>query len=413
MADPDPSVTVATVANTTYMDHFDAPWLTLGIVGFIVMALLAITYVVVVLTTARLRTDPGKWLQVVVSVAIVMDSFWFLMGAIMWMHGVSSKSTCLAMLAFVWTGEFMIGINANLLTLERLISVWRQDYRVSGFTDREALLAVGVSVVVTIAVVMALLCGLGSPVVRFSQWYGIHYCTPTQASHSALNISMSVLQCVMLLLTVLLTARLWRSRRREAEPYPYQRVLHVLIGNVLLLINEAAMYLQFNLSTFMIDTIMFFHLGLLLLWLLLDSSVRVPLRRICCPFCPGPEPYDDSVELVEDWINSYSTCFIHCSQVTWERSWPIREDVTKCNVFPHWSWPFSRVMVQECRMIGWSWYIQINELLSPIVMCCSQVIARTISSNGPLTRYIKLRVVHAPRMPGTFSPPPTSQETAS
>ena len=26
--------------------------------------------------------------------------------------------------------------------------------------------------------------------------------------------------------------------------------------------------------------------------------------------------------------------------------------------------------------------------------------------NGPLTRYVKLRAVHAPGMPGTFSPPP-------
>ena len=26
--------------------------------------------------------------------------------------------------------------------------------------------------------------------------------------------------------------------------------------------------------------------------------------------------------------------------------------------------------------------------------------------HGPLARYVKLRVVHAPRMPGTFSPPP-------
>ena len=33
--------------------------------------------------------------------------------------------------------------------------------------------------------------------------------------------------------------------------------------------------------------------------------------------------------------------------------------------------------------------------------------------NGPLTRYVKLRVVHAPGMPGTFSLPPTSMETAS
>ena len=33
--------------------------------------------------------------------------------------------------------------------------------------------------------------------------------------------------------------------------------------------------------------------------------------------------------------------------------------------------------------------------------------------NGPLIRYVKLRVVHAPGMPGTFSPPPTSKEIAS
>ena len=34
-------------------------------------------------------------------------------------------------------------------------------------------------------------------------------------------------------------------------------------------------------------------------------------------------------------------------------------------------------------------------------------------SYGPLAIYAKLWVAHAPGMPGTFSPPPTSKETAS
>ena len=34
-------------------------------------------------------------------------------------------------------------------------------------------------------------------------------------------------------------------------------------------------------------------------------------------------------------------------------------------------------------------------------------------ANGPLTRYVKLRVTHAPGMRGTVSAPPTSKETAS
>ena len=36
-----------------------------------------------------------------------------------------------------------------------------------------------------------------------------------------------------------------------------------------------------------------------------------------------------------------------------------------------------------------------------------------MASHGPLTRYIKLRVAHAPGMPGTFSLSPTSKETDS
>ena len=35
------------------------------------------------------------------------------------------------------------------------------------------------------------------------------------------------------------------------------------------------------------------------------------------------------------------------------------------------------------------------------------------SFNWPLTRYVKLRVAHAPGIPGAFSPPPTSKETAN
>ena len=38
---------------------------------------------------------------------------------------------------------------------------------------------------------------------------------------------------------------------------------------------------------------------------------------------------------------------------------------------------------------------------------------RLFAGHGPLIRYVKLRVAHAPGMPGTFSPPLTSKETAS
>ena len=37
----------------------------------------------------------------------------------------------------------------------------------------------------------------------------------------------------------------------------------------------------------------------------------------------------------------------------------------------------------------------------------------TSPTHGPLTRYVKLRVAHAPSILGTFSPRPISKETAS
>ena len=43
----------------------------------------------------------------------------------------------------------------------------------------------------------------------------------------------------------------------------------------------------------------------------------------------------------------------------------------------------------------------------------AEVISGGRLPDGPLTRYGKLRVGHAPGIPGTFSPPSTSKETAS
>ena len=45
--------------------------------------------------------------------------------------------------------------------------------------------------------------------------------------------------------------------------------------------------------------------------------------------------------------------------------------------------------------------------VNPFVIAVS---CRMNSVNGPLARYVKLRVAHAPGMPGTFSPPPLGSD---
>ena len=47
-----------------------------------------------------------------------------------------------------------------------------------------------------------------------------------------------------------------------------------------------------------------------------------------------------------------------------------------------------------------------NRTISPHPQPRFTATACLLQGHGPLTRYVKLRVLHAPGMPGTFSPPP-------
>ena len=52
-------------------------------------------------------------------------------------------------------------------------------------------------------------------------------------------------------------------------------------------------------------------------------------------------------------------------------------------------------------------------LIDRMTHVCVNKPGHIASGNGPLTRYVKLRVAHAPEMLATFFPPPTSKETDS
>ena len=61
----------------------------------------------------------------------------------------------------------------------------------------------------------------------------------------------------------------------------------------------------------------------------------------------------------------------------------------------------------------WEVFYTSNILYIHISLSISRDFTRNIISghHGPFTRYAKLRAAHAPGMPGTFSPPPTSKKT--
>ena len=62
-----------------------------------------------------------------------------------------------------------------------------------------------------------------------------------------------------------------------------------------------------------------------------------------------------------------------------------------------------RVIVRSCKPL--TNRISFEFMIFKVIHC--------LYFHGPLTRYVKLRFVRAPGMPGTFSPPLTSKENAS
>ena len=90
------------------------------------------------------------------------------------------------------------------------------------------------------------------------------------------------------------------------------------------------------------------------------------------------------------------------------------------------TWSYRSKMLQTPWQ-GWNSLLQNHNKTQLCVCVCAWAMWRNIlklnNRDGglrrnmgcyqTLTRYVKWRVAHAPGMPGTFSPPPTSNETAS
>ena len=128
-----------------------------------------------------------------------------------------------------------------------------------------------------------------------------------------------------------------------------------------------------------------------------------------------PTSYDEST-LPWEWFVTWRTIFqrfyLHgyqsFMQTVYLTSWPRR-----C-----WIWTYNKII---CCVINiklsrfYQNHVEPTQLSSTwsLLFATYIYIHLCLLTNGPLTRYPKLRVAHAPGLPGTFPPPPTSKETAS
>ena len=91
----------------------------------------------------------------------------------------------------------------------------------------------------------------------------------------------------------------------------------------------------------------------------------------------------------------------------WAQSWTSQNTVSRCpmkvNGRPHrsfWSQPGIYRGIYQSLQAALQRHLMILSRGS-----WGHLISRVLLGHGPLARYVKLRVAHAPGMPGTFSPP--------
>ena len=90
----------------------------------------------------------------------------------------------------------------------------------------------------------------------------------------------------------------------------------------------------------------------------------------------------------------------------WVRCYPRKKILQNASVGPASNrfWSHICLIRHATRTLIWSENVDEEQY--------SKGLLNDISPYGPLTRYVKLRVVHAPGMSGPFSPPPIWKETA-
>ena len=266
---------------------------------------LALTWLVVWLRTSHLRKDPGRWPQVVAVVAVLLDALWDLIYGTM-VFGDSDIFQmifpCHAFLVVTWFTDLLLPLALNVLTIERLRSLWKGDPKDSGLNRLASLVTSCVLSAVPLILAGVFLYALGRPRLVQDGRSVIWACRAPRKSYMARGVVYAASDLVLLVSTCVLAGKLCYSQRRDPEPYPTGRVLHIIIGNLVLLAEDIAVIAQVWVLREVYGVQIIAYILVLVLWLVVDRSVRAAYSGFCCTCIKKAAP-DDTVELVNSWTH--------------------------------------------------------------------------------------------------------------
>ena len=294
--------------------------LLVGMLLYIILIGLCLTYIIVVLRTPKLRDDHAKWLQLAVASSILLDSSVDILYVIAEVthlhHAYLIQGVCQVFLPVIWATAFLNVLGMVAVTIERLMSLWRGNDRVAGFGQTLTLVIIAGLTFISWATPIAFIYGFGGVHVRYNGRYGIYSCEGTPTAHIILMLLLGLDSPALFLINFLLIGRLCKSQRCDAEPYEVGKIIHVIISNFILVFSDALVVIARDITGSRFGVGPFVLIAIMLLWLLADSTVRKPLRAMCCPCCPHAPQDDDRLDLVVNYSAVYEdTVSPHC--------WPV------------------------------------------------------------------------------------------
>ena len=181
-----------------------------------------------------------------------------------------------------------------LLSLERLVTLWKEETTGSAFSKRATAILLAVTVAVVLELSYGIVHGLGHVTMRI--YRGVNYSTFVPRAEPVFIIIDEIEGFIILVLTVFLIGRLCKTRCCGEGKYPMDKVIPVIVGNVFYIF-AAGMKASMN------DIVPWLYLAIviiiLLVWLLGESDLRQPLQETCCPCCSSREDEENETILLE------------------------------------------------------------------------------------------------------------------
>ena len=259
-------------------------------VSTIVIVALSLAHIVICVGVPKVRADPSKWLQLLVVTNILLSVLINLAhgyGQHTGLHVIwTVPGVCKVVAPLIMALGPLLSTGLILVSLERLVTLWKEETTGSAFSQRATAILLAVTIGVALVLGYGIIYGVGD--VHTITYHGANYCTIGPGGLPFFMVVVQIEGLILLILTAFLISRLCKTRCCDGGNYPLDKVVPVIVGNVLYVISDG---LKIAIGDIRIVPWIYMMMVIILLlaWLLGEGDLRRALMKTCFPCCLSGE----------------------------------------------------------------------------------------------------------------------------